>query len=37
MVDDENVRNARLTITAITRRILKDSLDLLGIGVVEKM
>ena len=37
MVDEENVRNARLTVTAITRRILRDSLDLLGIGVVEKM
>lgn len=36
-VDEKNVRDARCTLTYITRRILKDSLDLLGIGVVEKM
>lgn len=36
-VDEENVRNARCAVTYITRRILKDSLDLLGIGCVERM
>ena len=36
-VEDETVRNARVAVTYITRRILKDSLDLLGIGCVEKM
>ncbi len=36
-VDEKDVRDARCTLTYITRRILKDSLDLLGIGVVEKM
>ena len=36
-VPEENIKNARLTLTYITRRILKDSLDLLGIGVVERM
>ncbi len=36
-VDDENIRNTRCTVTYITRRILKDSLDLLGIGCVERM
>lgn len=36
-VEDETVRNARVVVTYITRRILKDSLDLLGIGCVERM
>ena len=36
-VEDQTVRNARVAVTYITRRILKDSLDLLGIGCVEKM
>lgn len=36
-VDDEVVKKARCTITYIVRRMLKDSLDLLGIGVVERM
>ena len=36
-VEDETVRNARVAVTYITRRILKDSLDLLGIGCVERM
>ena len=36
-VDEENVRNARCAVTYITRRVLKDSLDLLGIGCVERM
>ena len=36
-VDDKSLRNARCLVTYITRRILKDSLDLLGIGVVEVM
>ena len=36
-VDEKNVRDARCMLTAITRRILKDSLDLLGIGCVERM
>ncbi len=36
-VPEENIKNARLTLTYITRRILKDSLDLLGIDVVERM
>ena len=36
-VEDVTVRNARVAVTYITRRILKDSLDLLGIGCVERM
>ena len=36
-VDEKNIRDARCTVTYITRRILKDSLDLLGIGCVERM
>ena len=36
-VEDKAVRDARCTLTYITRRILKDALDLLGIGCVEKM
>ena len=36
-VDEKNVRDARCVVTYITRRILKDSLDLLGIGCVERM
>ncbi|MBO4863486.1 MAG: arginine--tRNA ligase [Eubacterium sp.] len=36
-VDEKNVRDARCMVTSITRRILKDSLDLLGIGCVERM
>ena len=36
-VDDEVVKKARCTITYIVRRMLKDSLDLLGLGVVESM
>ena len=36
-VDEKDIRDARCSLTFITRRILKDSLDLLGIGCVEKM
>ena len=36
-VDDKNIRDSRCALTYITRRILKDSLDLLGIGCVERM
>ncbi|SNU09707.1 arginyl-tRNA synthetase [Lachnospiraceae bacterium] len=36
-VDEKNVRDSRCLVTYITRRILKDSLDLLGIGCVERM
>ena len=36
-VDEKDVRDARCTLTYITRRILRDSLDLLGIGCVEQM
>ena len=36
-VDDKNIRDSRCVLTYITRRILKDSLDLLGIGCVERM
>ncbi|MBP3234163.1 MAG: arginine--tRNA ligase [Eubacterium sp.] len=36
-VDEKNIRDTRCTVTYITRRILKDSLDLLGIGCVERM
>ena len=36
-VEEKTVRDARCTLTYITRRILKDALDLLGIGCVEKM
>ena len=36
-VDEKDIRDARCCLTFITRRILKDSLDLLGIGCVEKM
>ena len=36
-VDDKTVRDSRSVLTYITRRILKDSLDLLGIGCVERM
>ena len=36
-VDEKNVRDSRCVVTYITRRILKDSLDLLGIGCVERM
>ena len=36
-VDDVTVRNTRCMVTYITRRILRDSLDLLGIGCVEQM
>ena len=36
-VEDTNIRNARCMVTEITRRILRDSLDLLGIGCVERM
>ncbi|MCR5102921.1 MAG: arginine--tRNA ligase [Eubacterium sp.] len=37
VVPEENVKQARCVVTSITRKILKDSLDLLGIGCVEKM
>ena len=36
-IDDEAVKNARLTLVKITRKTLKDALALLGIGVVEQM
>ena len=36
-VDDEALRNARTTLVVITRRIIKDALELLGIGCVEQM
>ena len=36
-VEDENVKNSRLALVKITRKTLRDALDLLGIGVVEQM
>ena len=36
-IDDEAVKNARLALVKITRKTLRDALDLLGIGVVEQM
>ena len=36
-VDDPALRNARLKLVDITRRTLRDALDLLGIGCVEEM
>ncbi len=36
-VEDEATRNARVSLVVITRRIIKDALALLGIGVVEQM
>lgn len=36
-VEEENIRNARCTLVVLSRRILKDALDLLGISVVEQM
>ena len=36
-VEDDAVKFSRCRLVSITRRILKDSLDLLGIGVVEEM
>ena len=36
-VDEENIRISRCAVTYITRRILRDCLDLLGIGCVEQM
>ena len=37
MVSEDGVRKARSVVTYITRDLLRDSLDLLGIGVVERM
>ena len=36
-VEEKNIRDARCTLVAVTRRIIKDALDLLGISVVEQM
>lgn len=36
-VEDENIKNTRIALVKITRKVLKDALDLLGIGVVEEM
>lgn len=36
-VEDNNIKNSRLALVKITRKVLKDALDLLGIGVVEQM
>ncbi len=36
-VDDVEIKNARLKVVEITKRVLKDSLDLLGIGCPEQM
>ena len=36
-VDDENERNARVSLVYITRRTLRDALALLGIDCVEAM
>lgn len=35
--EDENLRMARCRLVSVTRKILKDSLSLLGIGTVEEM
>lgn len=36
-VDDVEIKNARLKVVGITKRVLKDALDLLGIGCPEQM
>ncbi|MGN0465287.1 MAG: arginine--tRNA ligase [Lachnospiraceae bacterium] len=36
-VDDAEVKNARLKVVVITKQVLKDALDLLGIGCPEQM
>lgn len=36
-VDDVEIKNARLKVVEITKRVLKDALDLLGIGCPEQM
>ena len=36
-VDDENIKTSRLALVKITRKTLRDALDLLGIGIVEQM
>lgn len=36
-VDDINIKNARLKVVEITKRVLKDALELLGIGCPEQM
>ncbi|MCR5147851.1 MAG: arginine--tRNA ligase [Eubacterium sp.] len=37
LVDDIDQRNARLLLVTLTRKVIKDSMDLLGIGCVEEM
>ncbi len=37
LVDDAALRNARLTLAVATRQVLKNGLDLLGLGAPEKM
>ncbi len=36
-VDDENVRNARVTLVYITKKVIKDAMELLGINCPEQM
>ncbi len=37
LVDDTALKNARLSLVYLTRKVIKDSMDLLGIGCVEEM
>ena len=37
LVDEENVRNARLSLVSLTRKVIRDSMALLGIDCVEEM
>jgi arginyl-tRNA synthetase len=37
LVDDTQLRNARLTLVYLTRKVIRDAMDLLGIGCVEEM
>jgi arginyl-tRNA synthetase len=36
-VEDENLKMARIKVVEITKRVIKDALELIGIGVVEEM
>lgn len=37
LVDDKELMNARLSLVYLTRKVINDSMDLLGIGCVEQM
>jgi arginyl-tRNA synthetase len=37
LVDDDDLRNARLALSVATRQVLRNGLDLLGLGAPEKM